>query len=508
MKRILTTITFIFLSLTIFSQDTIGDLFRASYRVFELQRNSIGIYRDSKLFSGTDFHPSSVANVGVGLMALCVADSMGWISDAEVLAEQTLKSMSGNQAGFNPDRNASGFYRHFINMNTGAQEWGSEYSTIDSGIFLCGALFAKKYFKNNTTIADYVQEIYNAMDWSKVIADVNNGRVYTIMLPNGNGQNGATLPPFSEYMIVSWLAMKAEENNPGPATQLWNLHYAHPDSLMKRDYQGISVLTDHPSSYIPSFTLQFPYYMCHDFTTSPDYLNYLKNARQADSLWFATNTNYQNYEWGLGAGSYNNGSGYHADEINENSSEMVSPHIIAGFIPVFPEAEQHLKDMYAANKGIFTLPTGATPNKILWRYSNTISGWSAPEVQGIDYSTMLFGLASLPQHLGSNFFAYYNDYDFPVNTSPVNTISKGNQLKIFPNPVMDILNISIENEARGSMQLMILDTTGRLIQTSYFTKNDKKSNYQLPVNALSSGIYFIELIGENGKIETQKFVKE
>ncbi len=56
-------------------ETAIDKLFRNSYHVWELQRNSIGIYRDSKLFTGDDYHPCSVANVGIGLISLCIADS-------------------------------------------------------------------------------------------------------------------------------------------------------------------------------------------------------------------------------------------------------------------------------------------------------------------------------------------------------------------------------------------------------------------------------------------------
>ena len=61
--------------------DTLTTLFRNSYTPFELMRNDLGIYRDAKLFSGTDYHPASVANIGTGLIALCIADQMNWIEE-------------------------------------------------------------------------------------------------------------------------------------------------------------------------------------------------------------------------------------------------------------------------------------------------------------------------------------------------------------------------------------------------------------------------------------------
>ena len=62
-------------------QDSLTTLFRNSYSVFELLRNEKGIYRDAKLFSGTDFHPASIASIGMGLVSVCIAQEMGWIND-------------------------------------------------------------------------------------------------------------------------------------------------------------------------------------------------------------------------------------------------------------------------------------------------------------------------------------------------------------------------------------------------------------------------------------------
>ena len=70
--------------MTVFSQtDPIIDtLFMNSFEVFNQQRLSNGMYRDAKLFSGADYHPISISNTGMGLISLCIADSMGWIDNA------------------------------------------------------------------------------------------------------------------------------------------------------------------------------------------------------------------------------------------------------------------------------------------------------------------------------------------------------------------------------------------------------------------------------------------
>lgn len=390
------------------SATILAELFRNSYRVYEMQRNGIGVYRDSKLFSGSDYHPASVANIGIGLVSLCVADKMGWATDAQQQAITTLKTVLNKNSSFQLDVNAAGFPRHFVDMESGARAWDSEYSTVDAALMVSGALFCKKYFSQNTTIASLADELYKSIDWSKAIADPQTGAIYLSLDVNGNGIG--TTAVYNEYMLVAHLAYMAENGAGGPATELWNKFYANPTNLPKSTYQTYSVLTDSPGSFLSDFIPQFCYYLCHPYGANNQYITFMTNALQADKKWWSTIQGVGAYEWGLGAGSIPDG--YHADKINDNNNRIVSPHIIGGFIPVNTTSKDDLVSLYKAKKGIYTLP--GTSFKILWRYSTTNTSWKAPEVQGIDYSTMLFGLASLPENCGASFFSDNNNYDFPV----------------------------------------------------------------------------------------------
>ena len=390
------------------SATILAELFRNSYRVYEMQRNGIGIYRDSKLFSGSDYHPASVANIGVGLVSLCVADKMGWITDAQQQAITTLKTVLNKNTSFHLDVNSAGFPRHFVNMETGERAWESEYSTVDAALMVSGALFCKKYFSQNTTIASLADELYKSIDWSKAIANPETGAIYLSLDANGNGIG--TTAVYNEYMLVAHLAYMAENGAGGPATTLWNKFYANPANLPQSNYWGYPVLTYNPGSFLSGFIPQFCYYFCHPFGANSQYNTFMVNAMQSDKKWWTFTPGLSAYEWGMGAGSGTDG--YHADKINENTGKVVSPHIISGFIPVNSTSADDLVNMYKANKGIYTLP--GTSYKILWRYSVSNTSWRATEVQGIDFSTMLFGLASLPENCGTSFFSDNNNYNFPA----------------------------------------------------------------------------------------------
>ncbi len=80
----------------------------------------------------------------------------------------------------------------------------------------------------------------------------------------------------------------------------------------------------------------------------------------------------------------------------------------------------------------------------------------------------------------------------------VNEPAWAESLKIFPNPVGEVLNISAPGANLSSF--IILDALGREVL---------KSSYALPIGTatLPGGTYFIRLIHEEGSTVTRKFVK-
>lgn len=383
---------------------TITELFVNSYKAFQLMRYSNGMYRDTKLFSENDFHPSSVACTGMGLISLCIAHKMDWENEAMDLALTTLKTLNGESPPFNPERSDNGFFRHFIDLETGECAWGSEFSTIDTAILMCGALFCKTYF-NDPELNAQIDVLWKSIAFGDAIADVDGGYLYMTMDQQGNGTKISHI--YNEYMILAWLAKNQSTSPNTPAGIFWTNHLKDPEKLTHNNYWGYELLSDSENSFLSSFTHQFNYYLCHDFTASDAYLDYFKRAQKADALWFKKAGAKTDYEWGLGAGESNTEDYYHADAIDNNEDMFVSPHVIAGFLPVYPDGKVDLISLYTNGKGVYALPGG---DEILWRYSIVEPSWAAIGVQGIDYSTMLFGLASLPEYLGPNFFKTYNNY--------------------------------------------------------------------------------------------------
>jgi hypothetical protein len=364
---------------------------------YRASRNDRGLYRDRLRFDGAHEGPASVATIGMGLVSLCIGSHTGMSESTAEHARTTVRTM----LELGQARNASGFYYHFVDMETGNRAGQSEFSSIDTAILVSGALFAASCLGDDD-LDSLVLQLWESIDWSRAIADPETGAIYLEMLDDGSGKPGSLTLPFNEYMLVAWLAKLADQTGTGPATDLWERHYASADSLPTSEFAGYAVLTDRPGAFLSSFVIQFAYYLCHPFTTSEGYRAFLRSAQRADRAWWLQTGGALSHEWGLGAGSARS-VGYHADAINDNPDHIVSPHIVAGFLPVDTNGMSDLREHYTTMSGAVRTIDGVEGN-LLWRYSVSDPSWVPGEIQGIDYSSMMLGLAT--HVLGVSFEAW------------------------------------------------------------------------------------------------------
>ncbi len=106
------------------------------------------------------YAPASIAAVGFGLAALTAGTERGWISKpaAEAQVKTTLKFF------YEQMESEHGFFYHFVDMETGKRVWDCELSSIDTALFLAGALTAAQYFEN-PEIKSLAQKLYERTDW-------------------------------------------------------------------------------------------------------------------------------------------------------------------------------------------------------------------------------------------------------------------------------------------------------------------------------------------------------
>jgi len=389
------------------------DQYRRAYDLIAAVRDpATGLYADAYWPGPSELrHMCSIAAVGVGLVALCIADAEGWEVGAEAAAAASVAAALGLDRAREP---ATGYMRHFVDLRTG-EPWGrSEYSSIDTALLVSGALFAARYFGAGTDVAHLAQELYDSVHWEAAIADVERGLLHMVIEEGGGGRVPAR--PFNEYALVAHLARRGRTS--GDAAALWERAYA-PEALGRSpqvEFGGVTVLTDAPGHLLSSFVHLFPYYLIHDYTVSPAYAEWLRRAAEVDRLYWRGRAGVPGYVWGLGAGaSGEDGRGYHADAVNRCPEGIASPHIVAGFLPVHPDG---IADLHAAWVAAGIAPRGAEralasgdrPPAASFGLQRFVPdrGWAPAFVPLVDWSTMLYGPTAFRRGVG--FFARNNNF--------------------------------------------------------------------------------------------------
>lgn len=83
---------------------------------------------------------------------------------------------------------------------------------------------------------------------------------------------------------------------------------------------------------------------------------------------------------------------------------------------------------------------------------------------------------------------------------------KKNIFKFYPNPVENVLNIEFNHASNEHVEVQIIDFSGRVIHQAQHIIDDFKLTYDM--SPLNAGMYFVNLIHEDGLISTFKFIKQ
>ena len=495
---------------------TITTLFQNSYKVIDAMRLPGGIYLDALAISTGD-KPAALAANGVGLLSLCIADAMckktgdaiNWDANAESKALQTinewirLKNTPGAV-------NVNGLFHRYFNPADGSWVWVTEHSTIDNAILAAGFLFCKNYFNKNSEIVTKTTTLLNSMDFTAAIPP-SGDQMYMILDDNGVGS--ALTTPFNEYMLLAWFAKNSNSAFSGynRAQSYWTNKFSDATKLPKYSYPAGNPTLSSGSSYAqPSFHVQFCYYYCNYFIRNAYYMTYFGNQATADKTWWQNNTG-QQVAWGLGAGEIP-GGGYSADAVNSNPNKIVSPHIMAGFIPVNAGVKNDLIAIYANGTGPSVYKIPGTNRQFLWRYKYSSTAARAAYVQAVDFSTMLYGLAALPEYLGTDFFKTYNDFNFNPTSSSIGLKASIGSLSSYPNPFSDKTTIQFELKNSAHVLIEIYSANGQRIKQLVNRKlsagkHTVKWNTQKDAtSAVLPGAYFCRMSVDNQFHDTKQLL--
>jgi hypothetical protein len=126
-----------------------------------------GIVRDrARTDGGLVNDIGSIASVGFGLSGLCIAADRGWVprTDAIARARTTLQFFAEKMP------HQRGWFFHFVNLRTGAREWKSELSSIDTALLVAGVLTTRRCFETDPAVVRYAEAIYRRMDFHWMLA--------------------------------------------------------------------------------------------------------------------------------------------------------------------------------------------------------------------------------------------------------------------------------------------------------------------------------------------------
>ncbi len=334
-----------------------------------------GLTRDRAPADGSASQsPASIAATGFALTAWCIGDFRGWITREETL-DRTLKALRFIDEQVEHEH---GWIYHYINVQTGRRMWSSEASTIDTTLFLKGALMAREYL-NDPEVTRLVNALYSRIDWAWAL---NGGSTLSHGWQPETGFIKNRWDSYSELLGMYLLGIGAP-SNPLPA-ESWNA------------WRRTPVVTYGTHTFIqcaPLFTHQFAH-AWFDFRGRRDeYADYWRNsvdATLAQREWCADNAgtfaHWSRNMWGVTASD--SATGYVAWGGPKGSTSKIDGTLVpcapAGSLPFAPR--ECLKALLEMRK---------VGGSAVWRrYGfvdafNPTTGWIASDVIAIDVGITL-----------------------------------------------------------------------------------------------------------------------
>lgn len=269
--------------------------------------------------------PASIASVGFALAGIPIAVDRGWINYNQGYERALVTLQTFANGGVQGDH---GFFYHFVDMETGERVWSSEISSIDSALFIAGALTAGAYFKD-TEVAALAQQLYENMDWEWMMA---GGNMVSMGWKPDIGFLSATWDHFDESLLLYILGI-GSPTHPIPAESWAN--WDRPVNL-----QGEFIYLGAEPLFVYQYPLAF-----FDLRGKEDaYANYFNNTTRAceRSIQFAADNadayaTYQGGIWGISASD--GPRGYKAyGATGGNHDGTIAPYASIACLPFTPEA--------------------------------------------------------------------------------------------------------------------------------------------------------------------------
>lgn len=279
---------------------------------------------------------ASLAGTGMGLTVLSHATSIKRLkaSEAEEIVLKTLRSALHLE-------HHHGWLPHFVDWETGHRITNTEISTIDTALFLAGALYAAEVFKENSEIYRLANQLYERIDFKLMMT--NGGEKpdkWTLSMgwnPFLKEYLHADWDSYSEHIILQILGLghpNESKRLPPKAWRAWERH--------------TSILPDGAKlvgADLPLFAHQYPWIWLDPLHFKDTDFNAFENSRTAtlrDQTLSKLDRNLSPYQiWGLSASdgphgyrAFRHGDGFRDKGENDGT---VCPGCVAASMIFAPE---------------------------------------------------------------------------------------------------------------------------------------------------------------------------
>ncbi len=308
---------------------------------------------------------ASIAATGFGLTALCIADERRYQPRAQIL-EQVRRTLRYHCNILPHDH---GFFSHFNDLESGYPYVGSEISSIDTSLLLCGALTARAHFHADAEIVKLATTLYERVDWPWML---NGGQTFSMGLRRDSFL-ASRWNHYCELMMIYLLALGSPTHPVDAAA--WE-SWTRP----KITYDGLTYI----GSADPLFVHQYSH-AWFDFRGKRDkYANYFENSilatRAHKAFCLSLGQPYSADYWGVSASDSEHGyTAWGGPPMLGKVDGSVVPCAAAGSLPFLPGACLQVLRSLKAQYG-----------KQAWgRYGfcdafHPEANWYDPDVLGID----------------------------------------------------------------------------------------------------------------------------
>ena len=222
------------------SGEIMDSLLDESTRFFASYRMPSGLYADKKTIDQPDA-PSlaSTAAAGFGMIALCIAVER----DLETLENTLRLACETMSAVARVKSTKTGFMLHWCDEHGQGK---GEFSTIDTAIFVLGALFASNYCKAKAPakhgeaardLSERVRLFTSRIHWASALIEDEGDRSESaagmFLTVDANGKGRGITRIFNEYYLLALCGAVAEQLAPDdgsrkPCTAFFRRHLARP----------------------------------------------------------------------------------------------------------------------------------------------------------------------------------------------------------------------------------------------------------------------------------------